>query len=101
MGDNDGAPQPPAILKDWQVLELLNELCQAPGLLADASEPPVAEVAQRCTALVSSQELVERECSALAPDLRHPLVQALLMLWPIARPAPAEPEEDPETREHG
>ena len=74
-----------SLLRDWVLLEKLNELTRAPGVARSRSSHSPEDVSQARDAVVAAQELVEARLQELDIPYRFPLVEPLVLLWPAPR----------------
>jgi hypothetical protein len=105
---DEGEQGADAVLRDWELLQKLNDLLGGRGLRAPTSAPPgVAGRAER--ALDRGIALVRNRLSELALPFRFPEVEPLVLLWPVSallsEPEPEEQEVDDadqhSEKEHG
>lgn len=88
---NPCEPTEMTLLKDWQLLLRLNELCKATGVGGGASAAPDSPEQARA-ALHSATTFVETRVASLGIDFRVPSVEAVALLWPVERAAGQLPE---------
>ena len=98
---DDAGPGTATVLKDWQLLEKLNELVGRRGFRTGDSVAPT-DIARVEQALDRGTSLVRVVASESCLFFRFPEVEALAVLWPVvaARGKPGT-EEDNEDAENG
>ncbi|MCC6900973.1 MAG: DEAD/DEAH box helicase family protein [Polyangiaceae bacterium] len=77
--------KPRRVLSDWQALEQLNEICNAPGLSGGGSRAPDDAAEERRSVIVAAQHFIEAEMRTLAPDFKYPFAEPVIALWPTSR----------------
>ena len=75
----------PTLLRDWVLLEKLNELIRAPGVARSKSSGSPGDLSHARDALAAAQELVEAKLPELDIPYKFPLVEPLVLLWPAPR----------------
>jgi ERCC4-related helicase len=70
-----------ALLKDWEVLQLLNSLASASGFTADES-PAATESATVNAGVDSARRLIEEQLATFDLPFRKPTLELFACLWP-------------------
>lgn len=80
---DEGAPEKDTVLKDWELLERLNELVGTRSFRSESSLPPedVTAVGQ---AIDRGMSRLRMEVSSLGLPFRFPEIEPLAVLWPAA-----------------
>jgi ERCC4-related helicase len=91
--DQSVPPRPLRCLRDWELIERLNDLTRAPGVrlrMSPAGTAPSVTI----PALEVCRGFVEQRLESLPVSFRHPTVEAVAVLWP-EQPTPGGTDEVP------
>jgi SNF2 family DNA or RNA helicase len=73
--------QPPVLLKDWEVIQLLNGLASTTGFGADES-PAAEEAAKVNIGVQDARRVVEEHLASFDLPFRKPSIELFACLWP-------------------
>lgn len=79
FGENHQEPE--RLLRDWQLLVLLNEITEAPGLRRDRSTTAVGDYQPIIVAVDKAQRFVEARIEELDAPFSVPEIQLLSIFW--------------------
>ena len=84
----------PALLKDWELLERLNDLCKAPGVARSKSSIAPGDLPQVQELISKAEQIVADKLDGLDIAFKVPMVESLALLWPAPKGRVGEETEE-------